>query len=269
MSKKKDALPDTFNSLAAQLGDRVKAAAARPAQPAARPAPPPAPPTPAKQKLTPEELMRRAFEAADRGAVYDGKYDGRGFAARDVELIDPTPAPVLLEPMAAEIDPGALMFADAVGLGITRMTQRDRYADLRNHDFAPLSWANETELTTLTAEQLHQPDLSAAQRELLKRSRRVAIDVLNVRHQHLGPAMAEVEAFVRDAANRAQGFVRVITGKGRSSPTGPVLKPAVIEWACGPGAQWVRRWAPETDRSGNFGSVVLELDVAATVRGRG
>jgi hypothetical protein len=150
------------------------------------------------------------------------------------------------------------------------MTDRDRYADVRGRDWVGARWATEAELTSMTAEQLHQPDLTSDQRELLKRSRKVrdGLPTLNIRMERLSAALAEVEVFVRAQVRDGARFVRVITGKGRNSAGDPVLKPGVIAWCEGEGAAWIRRWAPETDRSGNFGCVVLEIDPQALLRGR-
>jgi hypothetical protein len=211
--------------------------------------------------------MERAFGAVERGAIYAGKYEGRGFDARDVEIVKPAPAEVLVEEPApsSSATPDDLLFAEVMGGRVRLMADRDRYADVRGHDWVGARWADAAELATLTPEQLLQPDMTGAQRELLRLSRKAGapLATLNLRLQRLAAAMGELEVFVRERGAAGDRFVRVITGKGRNSSEGPVIKPAVLRWCEGDGAPFVKRWAPETDRSGNFGAVVLELDVLA------
>ena len=63
------------------------------------------------------------------------------------------------------------------------------------------------------------------------------------------------------ALRRAVGdrIVRVITGKGIGSPGEPVLKAAVVAWCAGEGADVVREWAPERERDGCYGALILAL----------
>jgi DNA-nicking Smr family endonuclease len=117
-------------------------------------------------------------------------------------------------------------------------------------------------LSRLSAEELMEPTLTDEQRDTLKRSRSQRLPTLNIRHLRRTEALTQVEVFVRTARVDGHRFVRVIHGKGRQSAGEPVLKRAVIEWSDGPGGLVVRRWAPETDRSGGFGCIVLELRLA-------
>jgi DNA-nicking Smr family endonuclease len=54
----------------------------------------------------------------------------------------------------------------------------------------------------------------------------------------------------------------VIPGKGIDSKAEPVLKRAVIEWCRAP-EHGVLGWAPELDRHGEWGAMILELRAAS------
>lgn len=99
----------------------------------------------------------------------------------------------------------------------------------------------------------------AAQRDVLARARHHSVPTLTIRGQRREPAIAAVAAFV--GLHRAAGrrYVRVVTGKGLGSAGDPVLKLALDEWCRGPGEPEVSAWAPERDRDGDYGAVVLRL----------
>ena len=222
-----------------------------------------APPEPVRKptrKVSEADLMREAFEAAGQGGLID-KFGNAGYDAGDVEVVDkrrqaePEPVPVAPDGLTDE----DLLFFEAVG-GDVRPMERDKLADLKGRDWVGARWATEHELTTLTPEELKEPRLTGEQRDRLRRSRKgPTMNVLNIRRLKRREAMAEVEAFVAGARADGDRFVRIVTGKGKQSAGDPVLKPAVIKWCHGPGSSWVAGWAPETDRSGQYGSVVLEL----------
>lgn len=99
----------------------------------------------------------------------------------------------------------------------------------------------------------------AAQRDVLARARHHSVPTLTIRGQRREPAIAAVAAFV--GLHRAAGrrYVRVVTGKGLGSAGDPVLKLALDEWCRGAGEPEVSAWAPERDRDGDYGAVVLRL----------
>lgn len=262
-------LPTDFGTLGDMLGKPAKPAAKAAAVVVAPPKPAPvAPRAPVIRELTEQDLMREAFEAAKRDDVYAGKYEGIGFDPGNVIILRAEPEKSSTATVAspsrlsdrAEVTPEDLMFFDAM-TEVRQVVAPNPYADrLAAHDWTGAKWADRVELTSLSAAELHEPSLTHEQRQLLRRSRSETMAVLNIRHLKRDEAMREVEAFVRTCTRRELRFVRVVTGKGRQSVGGePVLKPAVIRWCSEVGARWVRAWAPETDRSGNFGSVVVEL----------
>ncbi|MGB1015454.1 MAG: Smr/MutS family protein, partial [Nannocystaceae bacterium] len=85
------------------------------------------------------------------------------------------------------------------------------------------------------------------------------LPVLNIRQLPRDRALEQVATFLAQQRQAGKKFVRVITGKGLSSRGDPVLKPAVIAYCEGPGATDVTAWAPERDRQGAFGSIVIRL----------
>ena len=105
---------------------------------------------------------------------------------------------------------------------------------------------------------LDRPELDADQRALLVRASRRELASLNLRHLGRAEALAHFELFVRACRNRRLRHCRVIPGKGVGSRVEPVLKRAVLE-ACREPASGVLGWAPELDRHGEWGAVILEL----------
>lgn len=122
------------------------------------------------------------------------------------------------------------------------------------------AWADD--IVAVPADWLEHPQLSAAQQQLLARSRRRALATLNLRHLDRETALRHVELFVRACQARRVAWCRVITGKGIGSVGEPVLKRAVLEWCRGPGRTQVLEWAPELDSHGEWGVLVVRLSSA-------
>lgn len=193
-------------------------------------------------------------------SAYSGveKYTGRGYIADDVELISEVTTPRSIQAEEEGVSADDLLFLEAMASGVERMdAARDA---LNQKEWAGAAWRTQAQLAALTADELKFLDLSPAHRDLLKRSRREGtMPVLNVRRFGLKEAMGEVDAFVRDCIAKRVRFARIVHGKGRESKADAVLKPEVVRWCEGAGDTMVRAWAPEVDRSGQFGSLVIEL----------
>lgn len=217
------------------------------------------PPEKPKRKLTEEELMAEAFGALDETFSGAAKYVGEGYDVSDVELVraEPEAAPGRAADDADDVTADDLVFLEAMAAEVQRY--ENKKAALRDKDWSGVSWHSAAQIESFTAEELERLELDGAQRDLLRRSRKVRMHVVNVRRFRRSEAIGEVEAFIRDCVRRGDRFARVIHGKGRQSEGDPVLKPAVIRWCEGAGATWVRAWAPEIDQSGRFGSLVVEL----------
>lgn len=255
-----------FGTLASRLGDAARKLAeqrkeeeraAREAERARRNAPPPA------RKVTEDELMAEAFRAAGETSAAAAKFLGEGYDAGNVEVVRAAAAEgggaeeQGEGATAPELTHDDLVFLEAMSAQVERLdTGREA---LRTREWTGLAWRTDVELASLTPEQLVHLELTPTHRDLLRRARKSETEALNVRHYSREDALRQVEAFVIGCAARQLRYVRVIHGKGRQSAEGPVLKPAVIAWCEGPGARWVRAWAPEVDRTGQYGSLVLEL----------
>ena len=129
--------------------------------------------------------------------------------------------------------------------------------ELDASDWIGRSWTDD--IRPIAAATLDRPQLSPAQRELLTRARRRVRASVNLRHLGRREALAHLELQVRLCRDRRLRFCRVIPGKGIDSKTEPVLKRAVIEWCRAPEHDAVLGWAPELDRHGEWGAMILEL----------
>ena len=217
--------------------------------------------TPAPERVSPEELMRRAFEEHDD---FDPakKFLGEGVVVDNVEVTDvkeqddePPATTEDGERMRAE----ELLFYEQMSGEVERIDNTRTVALKRGFD-PGLHWADDRELATLSAVDLYEPELTPAQRQLLRRSRRVSeLPVLNVRMDRRALALTRIEAFVIESRARDARFCRIVTGKGRQSKGEPILKRALVDWCAHKGREHIVAWAPETDRSGHYGSIMLEL----------
>lgn len=213
------------------------------------------------RELTPEQAMAEVFDSlGGERAIHAKKFSGAGTGLSDeVEVRYHEPAPVE-EPVAGTIQEDAtrddlLFLEEMAAADVDRIRQRWELRDKSRVEGA--AWFTVDQISRLTAEELMEPSITPEQRTLLKRSRRARMRALNIRMMRRPEARGQVDALVRDAIRSDERFVRIITGKGKNSPGEPVLKRMVIEWV--EAAASVRGWAPETDRSGNYGSIVVEL----------
>lgn len=233
---------------------RARAEAARPRELA--------PAAPPKRKVSEEDLMAEAFEAAGDTAR-SAKYEGEGYAVPDVEVIgerSASDATASTEGPDADLTGEDLLFVEMMSGAVSQMEGRDKYAQLESHTWVGIRWHDEMQLSRMSASELREHEITPDQRELLKRARRAApVPVLNVRHYKKREALGEVEAFVLACRAQLHRYARVVHGKGKHSKGDAVLKPAVINWCTHEGADHIVAWAPETDLSGQFGSIVVEL----------
>jgi DNA-nicking Smr family endonuclease len=128
---------------------------------------------------------------------------------------------------------------------------------LDTDDWIGRSWTDD--IRPIPAAVLDRPQLSAEQRDLLTRARKRVSASVNLRHLGRGEALAHLDLHVQLCRERRVRFCRVIPGKGIDSKVEPVLKRAVIEWCREPERDAVLGWAPELDRHGEWGAMILEL----------
>ena len=149
-------------------------------------------------------------------------------------------------------------FGDVKRLGRGKLRE-PRLADLP--DDAPEPTLETPGLPT-EGDGLRYVDIQPRHRELLDRHDRCPEPTpeLNLRGMRRVEAVRELALFVDLNAKDGRRFLRIITGRGKRSEHGePVIKPAVIEWLDGPGTAYVRGYAPEVNRAGDYGSLVVEL----------
>jgi DNA-nicking Smr family endonuclease len=137
----------------------------------------------------------------------------------------------------------------------------DDNPDLDADEWIGRSWTDD--IRPIPAAMLDRPQLSSEQRELLVRARRRVSASVNLRHLGRGEALAHLDLHVQLCRERRVRFCRVIPGKGIDSKVEPVLKRAVIEWCRAPERDAVLGWAPELDRHGEWGAMILELRAAS------
>ncbi len=213
-----------------------------------------------KRRLTRDELMAEAFGAIGEQFTGAEKYLGDGFDASNVELIEERSIDARDGGGAMPNDglsADDLLFAELMAADVARMDSKK--TALAEREWAGVKWRTQTEIASLTADDLARLEITSKQRDLLRRSRKTTMQVVKLRYLRKRDALADIEAFVYGCYGRDERFARVIHGKGRQSAGDPVLKPAVVAWCEGEGAKWVRAWAPEIDTTGQFGSLVVEL----------
>ena len=69
--------------------------------------------------------------------------------------------------------------------------------------------------------------------------------------------------FLENALFHGFSVVRIITGKGSRSESGPVIRPLVESYLDGPGRQWVVEWMRAPQRQGGDGAIVVFLRAGA------
>lgn len=202
---------------------------------------------PPRRRLDEHELMELIFRHLDR----ENPYVCEGIEFERLEILteskatpEPPPSPAVTiapEQPAPPVDP-----------------QPDPQLD----PLAPKSWIGRDwadDIATIPAAMLDRPTLDPVQLELIERAVKHTGATLNLRHLHRGPALHHLRLFVHMCRSNRVRVCRVITGKGIDSRGEPVLKRAAIEWCRGDGREAVLRWAPQLDRHGEWGTLVLEL----------
>lgn len=236
-------------------------------------APAAGPHTTPKRRMTEAELMREAFDALDEDNFDPtAKFRGEGYRrAMDVEIIDQTstqppssqsPSEAVRQSYNTEDRAFEAFMANAEVKPLAGPIDKLRDVIRERPSWDRLSRAQQEAWKERVAEDaLHAPQLSQAQRKLLKRAKKYgAIPELNLRHYRKHEALTMLEQFVRAHHVRATRFVRIITGKGKRSQDHVVIKPAVLEWCEAPdNAALLIDYSPSPDESGNYGVVILEL----------
>lgn len=240
------------------------------------------------EQLDDEELFRRAVDDLDARDVYRGKFGGD---APSGESSSPSDEPSeqsapdrgprkSSEPEESSPAADVEMFQRAVA-DVDPLEDRDKYhrpepnprrksrpdaektetADDAEPDFV-------TPLLPKQGEGLNWvPKPEKAQRELLQRYRHWkkttdGAPSLNLRQKTRRKALQEIGNFVAEQFDDDIRFVRIVTGRGVRSDGEPVIKPTVLHWLEGAGAEYVRGYIPERIHTGDYGSLLVELDIS-------
>lgn len=226
-----------------------------------------------KRRMTEAELMREAFDALDEDNFDPtAKFRGEGYRrAMDVEIIDQTstqpsssqsPSEAVRQSYNTEDRAFEAFMANAEVKPLAGPIDKLRDVIRERPSWERLSRAQQEAWKERVAEDVLQaPQLSQAQRKLLKRAKKHGVlPELNLRHYRKHEALTMLDQFVRAHHVRATRFVRIITGKGKRSQDHVVIKPAVLEWCEAPdNAALLIGYSPSPDESGNYGVVILEL----------
>ncbi len=204
--------------------------------------PAPVEPPPPIREVTEAELMELAYTAIATGEPLDLD------TIIELPVAQPTP-PRFPDPAPAPDSPPQVSPPPP-----TPKLSLDR---IEGAAFAGKSWQDQLPAALL---HLHNQPLTAPQQSLLRKAAKAAVvPELNIRQLPRVRALERVAAFVGQQRLLGVRYIRVITGKGLSSRGDPVLKPAVIAYCEGPGRESIVAWAPERDRQGAFGSLILRL----------
>ena len=82
---------------------------------------------------------------------------------------------------------------------------------------------------------------------------------MNVRGETRELALRQLELAVLQAGVHGDRFLKVVTGKGLSSASEPVLKRAVAEWCYGEGEELVVDFAPDVLLDGTYGCIIVAV----------
>lgn len=89
------------------------------------------------------------------------------------------------------------------------------------------------------------------------RARAQRLPELNLRYLELAEALAQLDDFVTMLVLAGVEFARIITGKGISSPAGPVIRPQAVEWCRA--SPSVHRVIEELDHYGEVGTLLVQI----------
>ena len=172
------------------------------------------------------------------------------------EVEKPTHAEVLSEVPAVPVDEEE-QFAQAMGqLGVAQTITSD--ALLKASPSTQTTGGETLEITQQTSEG-HCP--VGSRRQVRKAAKRmgepeVTLDLHGVAAVDV---TRKVDWFLENAIFHGCRYVRIVTGKGSHSDSGPVLKPLIESHLSGPGRRFVVTWVPAPRDQGGDGALLVEL----------
>ena len=199
-----------------------------------------------------DALFDAAMASFDPNQIYDKKY-GQQEEARYQQRRREHQRQAQLSPEEREAD---LFFQEMATSSIKRMGDGPK----RVVKVPVIEAKLEVKKKTPIAPQIGE--LNGEQQKLLSKVRKAErrgdlVLTLTLRGLPLAVAEARLYAFLQRASAEQHRYVRVVSGKGKQSEEGPVLKPMAHEVLKAHDA--VALFAPEINKDGNFGAFVVRL----------
>lgn len=151
-------------------------------------------------------------------------------------------------------------FSEMNGLGVREIERGGLEKPEPRHDDSPEETGKADQSKTLTSG--GSSGVAQARRE--KRLRRGDVmpqAELDLHGVKAGAVQEKVGWFLENAVFHGFEAVRIITGKGSHSDTGPVLRPLVEEYLNGPGRTFVVEWLRAPQKQGGEGAIIVFLRI--------
>jgi DNA-nicking Smr family endonuclease len=188
-----------------------------------------------------------------------------GLSVSAQQQVDKKPAPVASEPLdpthnaTSEEEVEVDFFSEMSGLGVRQIEQGGLEKPEPRHDDATVETEKEDQVKTPTS---GGGGVAQARRE--KRLRRGDVQPqaeLDLHGVKADAVQEKVGWFLENAVFHGFEAVRIITGKGSRSETGPVLRPLVEAYLDGAGRTLVVEWLRAPQRQGGEGAIIVFLRV--------
>jgi len=162
-----------------------------------------------------------------------------------------------LAPTEVKVDESELSFADAMlQLGVRQKEPAGDELPPSRH-FMGRSAPEDLPAQSATHEKTSAHERERLQR--LKRSLPYPEAELDLHGMTAAQALAKVTWFLDNAIFHGCQVVRIITGRGKSSEAGPVLRPQVEAYLDGPGRRQVLEWSQAPQAQGGEGALIVFL----------
>lgn len=180
---------------------------------------------PCYEKLSDEELFKRAM--ADVREI-------REF--RETTIRKKKPDIIERKKKAETEEARELLMSIVTGNASIRLSDTGEY----------MEWVNTGARKDL-CERLHRGDFSIQ-------------DYIDLHGMTLIEAEGEIARFLRNSISKGLSCVKIIHGRGLSSPKGPVLKTALVKWLQGKFKKYIIAYATARDKDGGLGATYVILN---------
>lgn len=187
----------------------------------------------------------------------------KGLSVSEQKKAAKKPEPVAVEipaPVVPEREEDVDFFSEMSGLGVKEIKRGGLEKAMPHRDEEPEAVEDVDQPTSIPS--TGEGGVAKARRE--KRLRRGDIQPqaeLDLHGEFADGVEEKVGWFLENAVFHQFEAVRIITGKGSRSETGPVLRPLVEKYLDGPGRKWVVEWMRAPQRQGGDGAIVAFLRV--------